>query len=121
MFKLLLLSLILWPKFSRAQGLVPCGQTLENPCTIKDFFTLIASVINVAIQCSFLVALLVLIYAGYEMIFAGINGDPKKYQSGKSKILNVVIGILIIFGSYALVNTVMTFFLGDSTWAQPWS
>lgn len=53
--------------------------------------------------------LAVLIYfliGGYQIMLSG--GDPKKIEQGKNKITHAVIGFLIIFVSYWLVQAIVS-------------
>jgi hypothetical protein len=48
--------------------------------------------------------LLYLIYGGFELMIS--TGDPKKIQEAKGKITNALVGFIIIFAAYWLVQIV---------------
>jgi hypothetical protein len=66
----------------------------------------ISDIINVLLPYIFtgagLVLLLYLLYGGFHLIFSG--GDPKAIQEAKGKIVNALIGFIIIFAAYWIVQ-----------------
>ena len=110
MRKILLISLlgliILIPSLAQA-GLVPCGNTPDDPCTFCDFFVLINNIIQfVMIKIVPFVAVAMLVFGGVMFFFAGAN--PNALQTAKGIITSVVIGLVIIFCAWVIVNTVIT-------------
>jgi len=55
-----------------------------------------------------IVLLFMLISAGYQMIFS--RGDPKAMQVAQSKITTSIIGIVILFASFWIVEIILDFF-----------
>ncbi len=55
-----------------------------------------------------LIAVLFVIYAGFQLMTAG--GDEEKMKKAKTIIIQVVVGIIIMWLAYSLVNWVMTAF-----------
>lgn len=51
-----------------------------------------------------LIAILVLIHAGFEWMASG--GNATAVEGAKKKILNASIGLVILFGSYTILNTI---------------
>jgi hypothetical protein len=64
-------------------------------------------------------AVLMLIIGGIHFFFAG--GDPGKLETGKRILLSTAIGLLVIFGGYIIVNSVMSFtgFLNPTFFSDP--
>ena len=74
-----------------------------------------------------MVALIIQIFLGFlginfviQMIFAGVEwmnagGDEKKTKSARDRILNSVIGILILVSAYVITNFVLTQLVGTAT------
>lgn len=75
-------------------------------------FSTIGDVINQLIPYIFALAgiilLFVLIWGGFELLTSG--GDPKKVESGKGKITHAIVGFVIIFVAYWLVQILETIF-----------
>jgi len=46
--------------------------------------------------------LLMFIYGGFIMIFSG--GSPDRVQKGKQTLLNAIIGLVIVFSAYAIIQ-----------------
>ncbi len=70
--------------------------------------TIIGRIINVALGFVGIILLIILLYSGYEYMTAG--GNPDKVQKATKRIKNAIIGLLIIFFSFAIVNFILGFF-----------
>lgn len=123
MRKILLISLlgliILIPSLAQA-GLVPCGHTIDDPktpnidesqpCTFCDFFVMTDNILDFLLLppdgIVFIIAVLMLVVGGVMFFFAGAN--PNALQTAKGIITSVVIGLVIIFCAWVIVNTVIT-------------
>lgn len=66
---------------------------------------LIQTVVNFALSFLGLIATVVIIYGG--VLYVTSRGDTTKTEEGKKAITYAVIGIVIILGSFALVNTLI--------------
>lgn len=86
---------------------LPGGGQLQGPLD-PERFTDLASIVNVSLPYLFLIAGIILlgylIWGGYDYLTS--MGDPKKAEMGKAKITHAVIGFIIIFVSYWLVQIV---------------
>ena len=97
-------------------GLVPCGRSCDDPDTSKnecdpcqfcDFFVMINNIIRfVMFTLVPVVAVLMLIIGGVMFFFAGAK--PAILIQAKGIITSVVIGLIIIFAAWVIVNTVLT-------------
>lgn len=93
---------------SHAGGLVPCGagESGHVPCTTCHAFQLVHNVI----QFGFLFILLpataiAFLIGGVLMLTAG--GNETQVTRAKSILWNTIIGILIVFASWVIVNTII--------------
>src|SRR5512134_518732 len=86
--------------------------TLQGPLPASKGFTNISSLVNNAMPILFPIAgilvLIYLIWGGFEYMTA--MGDPKKAQSGRTRITQAVIGFFIIFTAYWIVQLVAFLF-----------
>ena len=70
----------------------------------QSFGDIINFVIPYIFTAAGLLLLLYLIYGGYHMIISG--GEPKALQEARGKVTNALIGFIIVFISYWLVQIV---------------
>ncbi len=93
------------------EGLVPCGNGAT--CTVDDAFELIARIVRFLI---FTVAMplcaLAITYGGIQMAMSSTN--PSGKEKGKTIVITAATGLLIALASYLIVDTILTFFTGDS-------
>ena len=54
----------------------------DHFCTVQDFLVMVISIINLAIQASGSVAVLVIVFFGGEMVNASLYGNSEQYQAG---------------------------------------
>lgn len=80
--------------------------TLPNPLGgTTDIRTIIGRVINAALGISGSIALLMFVWGGLQWLTSG--GSPERIQKGKNTIVWAVLGLVLIFGSYAILNFVL--------------
>ncbi|HUS60264.1 MAG TPA: pilin [Nevskiaceae bacterium] len=99
---------------------LPDGYEIQDPIpTItlpgggeKPRFENIGDIINTLIPYIFALAGIILlffiIFGGFELLTSG--GDPKKVESAKGKITHAIVGFIIIFVAYWLVQILETIF-----------
>ena len=93
-----------------AQGvLAQASLGLEVPASTglgtSDLKELVVNIIRIALGFLGLVAVIIIIYGGYTWMTAGGNED--KVSSAKKILVNAVIGLVIIFVSYAITTFVI--------------
>jgi len=88
-----------------------CINLCNRTITIGRFTTL-SSLITVALPYLFSIAGLILfaylVWGGFDYLTS--MGDPKKAEAGKNKITYAVLGFIIIFASYWLVQIISRLF-----------
>jgi len=72
------------------------GQSLQQ---------IIAQIINIAFMAAGLVAVIYLIIGGFRYVTSG--GNAEAIEGAKATILNAIIGLIIIFISFLLVNYIL--------------
>ena len=70
--------------------------------------TIVSSLLPYLFVIAGLILLLYLIWGGFSLMTSA--GDPKKVESAKGKVTNAVIGFIIIFVSYWLVQILQVVF-----------
>ena len=94
-------------------AIVPCGEA-GNPCKLCHLFVMLDNIFDfVFIKFVPPVAVLALVIGGIYFFASG--GNPGNVAKAKGMLTSIVIGLLIIYGAWLLVNT---FFLviGVSEW-----
>jgi hypothetical protein len=71
-----------------------------------DFLEAAAALLNFVLLVAGIVAFFFVLYGGFVYLTAG--GDAARAGSGRTIIINAIIGIIIIFLSYALIRFVTT-------------
>ncbi len=117
-----------YPLMSLAAGLVPCGSTSEDPCTLCHFFVLFKNIIDLVVtKIVPSLAVLMIVIGGFMYIFAyvsptdlAIGGGDSKGGSGllsqaKKLISSVIIGLIIVYGAWIIINTFFTL-IGVASW-----
>ncbi|MBI2627244.1 MAG: TrbC/VirB2 family protein [Parcubacteria group bacterium] len=89
-----------------ARGLVPCGGTNEQPCTVCHAFQLGQNVLFViAEQVVPAAGIILVVVAGIFMFLGGAK--PDMFQKGKTMLKDTAIGAAIFYGAWAIVNTLV--------------
>ena len=105
---------IAFPLFAKAQTPVYPQQALGNwgignLFTMKDLSSSVRSLINIMLLVAAVVAIVYLIIGGYQYITAG--GNAEQATAARTTILNALIGLVVIFSAFAVVNFVVSRFL----------
>ncbi len=100
---ILIAILLILPSLVLAEGgLVPCGGTGQQACTLCDLIGLGQSLLNLFIKVIlFYVALFMLLYAGFLII------TDKNKKQGYDIIKKVLIGIVVVLLAWTIVNTII--------------
>lgn len=78
---------------------------LPQTITATDPQLLIGQVISVVLGSVGVIALAMFIYGGVQMMTA--SGDAGKYSNGKGTMIWATIGLVLVFASYGVVNTII--------------
>lgn len=88
-----------------AQQLInPIGGTAENPAGVTTVSALIANIIKAVLGIVGAVALFMFVWGGFTWLTSG--GSPDKIKMGRDTLVWATIGLLVIFASYTLVETI---------------
>jgi len=102
----------------RKKNVIPLGITIGgytfNAPVVKDGFTtfegfmdIVIFGLNALVGLSALVAVAMIVYAGFLFITA--SGDPEKIQKGSGALTAAVVGLVIVF----LARTIVLFLLDN--------
>jgi len=92
---------------AQAAGLVPCGGHGEPDCTFCHLFVMINNIVQFIIfRLVPVVAVLMLVIGGTIFFFAGAK--PDLLMHAKGIITSTIIGLVIVFSAWVIVNTILT-------------
>jgi len=121
---IVLLGLLFFSFFTPVYaGLVPCGLSEDDPdqpgdqtvpCQLCHFFVMIDNIIDFLLFRIVPVLAALMIAIGGAMYIVS-QGQPEKLSRAKGLFTAVVIGIIIIYGAWAIINTFLTF-IGVAEW-----
>ncbi len=92
-------------QFGAAQDLAANTAQAAGINQQQDLVTIIGRLINIAIGFVGILLTVILIYAGFEYMTAG--GDGEKVKKAVTRIRNAIIGLLIVASSFAIVNWIL--------------
>lgn len=98
-------------------GLVPCGDLGEPACQACHVVSLGKNLIGFAMYVAVFIAVVMIAYAGFKYITA--QGDSSKVSDAHRIFRSVVIGLIIILGSWTMVDTLLKTFYGGQL--GPWN
>lgn len=92
------------PGIKKGAKLAKCR--LDNGVSkVKNMNRLLVGWMKFFLSVTAVIAVLAIVFAGFLYVTAG--GDDGQTEKAKKVVMWVAIGILLIFGSYAIVNTIM--------------
>jgi hypothetical protein len=99
---LLMLLFAVLPGDATAAGLIPC----DGPdCSLCDFAELGNGLLKWLIGILMVVFAMIVVSAGFGLVTSGGNTEAK--SSAKKKIVNAIIGLVIVLAAWLLIDTVM--------------
>lgn len=84
----------------------PLGGSSANKKGITDVNEIVGKVIQAVLGILGSIALVVFMYGGFLWLTSA--GSEEKVSAGLSAMLYAAVGIFVIFGSYAILNTVLS-------------
>ncbi len=94
-----------------AQSLGTMLKINEKGGTIASSYPSVASFLNLLIPIIFVISGLVLLFliigGGFSIVASG--GNAKSVESGKNQIMGAIIGFIIIFAAYWIIQIVQAF------------
>ena len=111
-------ALFAFPRMAFAQGgtdpIVNCGNgQFAQLCNLQasKFGQLISQLIVFAFVGAIIIALGFLIYGGFKWITSG--GEKTALEESRNHIVAAIVGLVIIFLSYFILNLIVFFFTGQ--------
>lgn len=96
---------------------VYCNEVGKGPCTFCEMIKVASNVVEVLRNFAFGIGVLAIVAGAILMMISA--GNAKKFQTGKSFIVNAIIGIVIALTAWLIINTLLSVIAGDAT--LPWN
>ncbi len=94
-----------FPFFAFAQGLVPCGGQGQPSCSVSCFYVLLDNIMNFLLyDISLPLAATAFMVAGIMLV---LGGSEKAIARGKSILTSTIIGLLIAFGAWLIIDMIL--------------
>ena len=104
----LFIPIIIFADFSPQQGLVPaCGGDGQPACRITDFFTMLANIYDFLVKWIASPLAIIAITVG-GIILMTSAGNPQQASKGKEILKLAIIGLFLVWGSWVIINFIMT-------------
>ena len=87
-------------------AVVDIGTQFKDITQFQDIGSLVTVVVKNAFVVAGLIMFALLVFGGFGMIVAGSSGDAKKLEEGQKAITGAVIGLLVIVGSFWIMQIV---------------
>jgi hypothetical protein len=83
-----------------------CGFTFQGSkiLTFDCIFPIIGNLITWGIGLAGTIALFMIIFAGYQLLFSG--GDPKAVDGARKTLTFAVLGLILIFLSFMIISII---------------
>jgi hypothetical protein len=91
---------------SCAKTVTSSGTATSYNCSLNDFVRIGTNAANIIFGLVGSLALLFFVYGGIMWLLSG--GNPERVKKGTEIIKNAVIGIVIVFTSYMIINFILT-------------
>ncbi|OGH14502.1 MAG: hypothetical protein A3H50_00550 [Candidatus Levybacteria bacterium RIFCSPLOWO2_02_FULL_37_10] len=100
------------PAFAAAVDLCDESSDFGKLCglTSGNFGKVVGGFVTLLFVIAVVVALIFLVWGGLRWIFSG--GDKSAVESARNTIVAAIVGLVIVFLAYFILNLVLTFFLG---------
>lgn len=107
--------------YSDFEGVIPSGENASaktkelserikrGQVTLADIVVVIVKMIDLVTKLAGTVAVIFLIYGGYQYMIGGISDDK---EGAKNTIKYAIMGLIVTFLAYVIVNLVKVQFLG---------
>lgn len=83
----------------------------EKGATVASYYPAVSSFLNLLVPVAFIIAGLILLFlligGGFSIVASG--GNAKSVESGKNQIMSAIIGFVIIFAAYWIIQIVQAF------------
>ena len=94
--------------FAQTTDGVDIGSVFQPAAKFKDIGSLVTVIVQNAFVFAGIIVLVLLVIGGFGIIASAGSGDTKRLEKGKSTITGAVIGLLIVVGSFWIIQILET-------------
>lgn len=87
---------------------VDIGSLYSPAQTFPTYGTLVTVIVKNAFVLAAIVSFVLLVFGGFAVIVGAGGGDSKRIDQGKQAITGAVVGLMIVVGSFAIVEILST-------------
>ena len=98
-------ALALTPQGDIVKLVNPIGGTSTTPRGIVDPSMILGLTVNYALGLIGSITLAVFVYGGFVWLTSG--GNPDRVKAGTRAMTWAIVGLLVVFASYAILNTIL--------------
>ncbi|MFA6257006.1 MAG: pilin [Candidatus Paceibacterota bacterium] len=97
-------------------GLVPCTNTLTDPCDFNALMEMVNKIIDFLLFKMFVpIAAIMFAYAGVIMVTSGGEASGERAKA-KKIFTNTVLGLIIAVAAWLIISTILTLFGFNGAW-----
>lgn len=99
------------------ENLVPCGGKMnapggglidEPPCNLCHIFQTVSNILNCVLRLTFLIGAVLIVFGGILILLSVFY--PNLRQTGKTIVINVIYGLIIMMLSYIIIISILATF-----------
>ena len=106
-----------WPDLTRIQLIPPeCAQGTGKTCDLDSFLQMFVNFAQLLLGTVAIFTLLIFVWNSFGLATSG--GSPNKVEMAKKGMVGAVLGMIIVMGSWALVNTAVCILVGGNASAE---
>lgn len=91
--------------------LLPCNPLKGVDCTFAHLGGLLVGVFEILLALSTFVALLFIVWGGFQMVYGWFDEDPEgTFKNGKNTVRRAIFGLVLVIGAFLIVETVLAIF-----------
>ncbi len=99
--------------------LIPCGTADTPECQLCHILILVRNIITFALKVITPLAILFIVIAGIIILTAG--GSAEQTAKGKKAIYAAIIGIIIAFAGWVIINSIIVALINPNVFPAPWN
>jgi hypothetical protein len=99
--------------------IVPCGRQGQPDCTLCHFFEMARNIITSLLGFAIIIAPIFIIIGGIVILTAA--GKPGQMIVGRKIISSAIIGVIVAFLSWTILNTIFNALIGGEGFPWPWN
>ena len=116
-FTLSVFAFILSPLLINA-AIVNCDPAAGVPCTIDKFFSMLVEIYSFIVwQIATPLAIIAIIVGAIFMMISA--GNPNLFGTGKKILYAAIIGLVLVFGSYLIIDFILKALGFKGDWSKP--